>query len=64
MIIYGAGAVRLSAMNFYEEVRAAEREMKATYVADDTDVRQRVGSSLKDELEKALAGTELPEETN
>ena len=64
VIIYGAGAVRLSAMNFYEEVRAAEREMKATYVADDTDVRQRVGSSLKDELEKALAGTELPEETN
>lgn len=64
VIIYGAGAVRLSAMNFYEEVRSAEREMKVTYVADDTDVRQRVGSSLKDELEKALAGTELPEETN
>ena len=64
VIIYGAGAVRLSAMNFYEEVRSAEREMKATFVADDTDVRQRVGSSLKDELEKALAGTELPEETN
>ena len=64
VIIYGAGAVRLSAMNFYEEVRSAEREMKATYVADDTDVRQRVGSSLKDELEKALAGTELPEETD
>ena len=64
VIIYGAGAIRLSAMNFYEEVRSAEREMKATYVADDTDVRQRVGSSLKDELEKALAGTELPEETN
>jgi hypothetical protein len=51
-------------MNFYEEVRSAEREMKATYVADDTDVRQRVGSSLKDELEKALAGKELPEEIN
>ena len=64
VIIYGAGAVRLSAMNFYEEVRSAEREMKATYVADDTDVRQRVGSSLKDELEKALAGSELPEETD
>ena len=64
VIIYGAGAIRLSAMNFYEEVRSAEREMKATYVADDTDVRQRVGSPLKDELEKALAGTELPEETN
>ncbi len=64
VIIYGAGAIRLSAMNFYEEVRSAEREMKATYVADDTDVRQRVGSSLKDELEKALAGTELPEETD
>ena len=64
VIIYGAGAIRLSAMNFYEEVRAAEQEMKEAYVADDTDVRQRVGSSLKDELEKALAGTELPEETN
>ncbi|MBR3069933.1 MAG: NYN domain-containing protein [Lachnospiraceae bacterium] len=64
VIIYGAGAIRLSAMNFYEEVRSAEREMKATYVADDTDVCQRVGSPLKDELEKALAGTELPEETN
>jgi predicted RNA-binding protein with PIN domain len=64
VIIYGAGAVRLSAMNFYEEVRSAERERKATYVADDTDVRRRVGSSLKDELEKTLAGTDLPEETN
>lgn len=63
VIIYGAGAIRLSAMNFYEEVRAAEREMKAAYVADDTDLRQRVGSSLKDTLAKALEGTELPEET-
>ena len=64
VIIYGAGAIRLSAMNFYEEVRAAEQEMKEAYVADDTDVRQRVGSSLKDELEKALAGTELPGENS
>ena len=54
IIIYGAGAVRLSARNFLAEVEAAEREMKAQYIAQDTDRRQTVGSSVGEEIRKAM----------
>ena len=55
IIIYGAGAVRLSARNFESEVVNAEREMKAQYIAQDTDRRQTVGSSVGEEIRKAMA---------
>ena len=56
IIIYGAGAVRLSARNFESEVVNAEREMQAQYIAQDTDRRQTVGSSVGEEIRKAMAG--------
>ena len=55
IIIYGAGAVRLSARNFESEVVNAEREMQAQYIAQDTDRRQTVGSSVGEEIRKAMA---------
>ena len=55
IIIYGAGAVRLSARNFESEVANAEREMQAQYIAQDTDRRQTVGSSVGEEIRKAMA---------
>ena len=54
IIIYGAGAVRLSARNFESEVVNAEREMQAQYIAQDTDRRQTVGSSVGEEIRKAM----------
>ena len=54
IIIYGAGAVRLSARNFESEVANAEREMQAQYIAQDTDRRQTVGSSVGEEIRKAM----------
>ena len=54
IIIYGAGAVRLSARNFESEVVNVEREMQAQYIAQDTDRRQTVGSSVGEEIRKAM----------
>ncbi|MDO4805571.1 MAG: NYN domain-containing protein, partial [Lachnospiraceae bacterium] len=54
IIIYGAGAIRLSARNFLAEVESAVREMQKTYIAQDTDRSQTVGSSVGEEIRKAL----------
>ena len=54
IIIYGAGALRLSARNFQAEVEAAEREMKEQFIAQDTDRKQTIGSSVGEEIRKAM----------
>ena len=54
VIIYGAGALRLSAQNFLEEVKEAEREMKTTYVAGENGKIQKIGTNLGEELKGIL----------
>ncbi|MBP3879846.1 MAG: TetM/TetW/TetO/TetS family tetracycline resistance ribosomal protection protein, partial [Lachnospiraceae bacterium] len=54
VIIYGAGALRLSAQNFYEEVKEAEREMKTTYVAGENGKLAKIGTNLGEELKGIL----------
>ena len=56
VIIFGAGALRLSASNFREEIKAAEAEMKTRFVKDDHVSPGRVGTALADLM------PEIPEE--
>ena len=62
IIIYGAGAVRLSARNFETEVANSEREMQVQYISQDTDLRQTVGSSVGEEIRKAMARDTGPDD--
>ena len=47
-------ALRLSAQNFLEEVKEAEREMKTTYVAGENGKIQKIGTNLGEELKGIL----------
>ena len=49
MIIYGAGALRLSARNFLEELRAAEKDFRGQFLREDVitpGVQNTIGESF------------------
>ena len=53
MIIYSAGAVRLSARDLLEEIISADREIRENYTENATDKRDRLSGAMADAMKKA-----------
>ena len=51
VIIYGAGALRLSARNFLEEIQNAEREFRGQFLREDI-ITPGVGNTMEEALKK------------